>query len=86
MKHTPQCIKCKKTYDSDEPDAYYCSPCNKSRIKIAEEVDKRIASRPRRSAKSDWKTLEETGVLNVPGGRIVSSIPSEYDQNKNKTN
>ena len=46
MKYKPVCIKCKKKYDSDEPDDFYCEDCNTTRLEIAKEVDKKIASRP----------------------------------------
>lgn len=69
MKYKPTCIKCKEKYDSDEPDDYYCLPCNKEKLKIAEKVDKQIASLPsKRKQQSDLQRYDEInkgGFVNV---------------------
>lgn len=53
MKFTPLCIKCRKKYDSDEPDDYYCPDCARMTNKIAEEVDKKLAMRPKKKVMSE---------------------------------
>lgn len=71
MKYKPTCIKCKKRYDSDEPDDYYCAVCNKIRLDIAKEVDKKIASRPpKRKRMSDLQQFDEIA-RQRGGGSIV---------------
>ena len=57
MKHTPNCIKCRNKYDSDEPDDYYCASCLKDKQAIAEEVDRKVDMRHKRKAYSELKKL-----------------------------
>lgn len=47
------CIKCKTPYQSDEPDAYYCPDCFKTRKQIADEIDAKFANRPQKKVVSD---------------------------------
>ena len=46
------CIKCGKVYESKDEDPYYCESCNKERLMIAAEVDKKLANRPRKQVMS----------------------------------
>ena len=50
--YTHACIKCAKSYDGDDPDAYYCEACNKERIIIAKEIDAKIANKPKKKVVS----------------------------------
>lgn len=81
MKHN--CIKCKQTYNSNDPDPYYCTPCEKGKIEIAKEIDAKMANRPKTRTKSDFQILDETGQLKVSGGMIKCSIPMEYRNKQN---
>lgn len=42
--YTHTCIRpgCGKQYESEDPDAYYCEPCDEARKAIAAEVDARL--------------------------------------------
>ena len=53
MKHN--CIKpaCSNTYKDDEPDAYYCEPCQEANKVLAKEIDAKIAASPKRSRVSN---------------------------------
>ena len=44
-----KCIKpsCTQTYEDNDPDQYYCSPCNEERKEIAKQVDAKFANRPK---------------------------------------
>jgi len=59
MLYKHQCIKCKIQYDTDDPDPYYCEGCHKSVKQIAEEVDKKLAMKPKKEVKSDLKIFDE---------------------------
>ena len=58
MKH--QCVKCKREYFDNDPDDFYCSPCNEQRKVIAAEVDRRMASQPRKPTKSALQEYDES--------------------------
>lgn len=36
------CIKCNTPYKSEDEEAYYCSPCNEERLKLAKEIDAKV--------------------------------------------
>jgi hypothetical protein len=40
------CLKCSKVYQDEDPEAYYCAPCNEERKAIAATVDARRATIP----------------------------------------
>ena len=46
MQH--KCIKpaCGASYEDNDPDDYYCPPCNEQRKVIAREIDTKLASVP----------------------------------------
>ena len=46
--NTHSCIKCKATYTSSDEDPYYCDPCDKARVAIAQEIDKKLSVRGER--------------------------------------
>lgn len=48
------CIKvaCSNTYKDEDPDAYYCSACKEMNKKIAQEVDAKLATMPKRKVVS----------------------------------
>jgi len=71
MKYKPNCIKCREKYDSDEPDDYYCPTCNTDRMKIAEEIDKKIASMPpKRPRMSELQRFDEIAKQRGSGAHV----------------
>lgn len=52
------CIKCKKQYESVEPDAYYCEDCFKVKKQVAAEIDAKFANRPRKEVVSDLQNFD----------------------------
>lgn len=38
------CIKCHTTYDTTDPDPYYCEPCLAEHKRVAAEIDAKLAS------------------------------------------
>lgn len=50
---------CGKEYKDEDPEVYFCSECIAERKKIAEEVDKKMANRPKRQEKSDLQAYDE---------------------------
>ena len=42
---THSCIKCKKLYESADPDAYYCATCFKEKQAIAAQIDEKFKHR-----------------------------------------
>lgn len=54
------CIKCKKIYKDTDPDAYYCSPCNEERKKIAQAIDEKLKGTvSKKQVKSDIQSYNE---------------------------
>lgn len=49
---THKCIKCQTSYQDKDPEPYYCTACNAERKAIAAEIDKKMASRPKRPTMS----------------------------------
>ena len=45
---TYSCIKCKETYESDDVEAYYCPVCLEEKKRIAQEIDAKIQTRPKK--------------------------------------
>lgn len=43
--HTHKCVKCGVAYQDQDPEPYYCPPCNDERKKLATEIDKKMAGR-----------------------------------------
>ncbi len=46
------CIKCGTPYKSEDPDPYFCEPCNEQKKLIAKEVDKKISTKIRKPTMS----------------------------------
>lgn len=46
---THTCIRpgCGTKYQSNEPEAYYCEPCNEARKAVAQEIDSKMLGKPR---------------------------------------
>jgi len=56
--HTCNCVKCKKQYQSEEPDNYFCEDCYKIRKQVADEIDAKMANRPKKKIVSDLQQFE----------------------------
>lgn len=56
--HKVSCVKCKKEYQSKEPDDFYCEDCNKIRLQVAKEIDAKFANRPKRKVVSDLQQFD----------------------------
>ena len=69
--NTFKCIKCGVDYKSNDADAHYCEECLKTKNKIAIEIDKKFANRPKKTIKSDNQILEETGQLVIAQGAVI---------------
>lgn len=52
------CVKCKKSYQSEEPDDYFCEDCNKTRKQIADEIDAKFANRPKKKVVSELQQFD----------------------------
>lgn len=57
--HKVNCVKCKKSYQSEEPDDYFCEDCNKTRLQVAKEIDAKMANRPKKKIVSDLQQFDE---------------------------
>lgn len=64
--NTHSCIKCKVSYQDNDPDDYYCPFCNEERKRIAAEIDAKLANRPKKPVQSHFSPKDFTGA----GGRI----------------
>jgi len=62
MKH--QCVKCKREYFDNDPDPYYCPTCNEQCKLIAAEIDRKIATQPRKPIKSLLQEYDEAPKVN----------------------
>jgi hypothetical protein len=65
MKYKLNCIKCSNKYSTSDPDPYYCSTCNKERLVIAKEVDKKMSMRP--SKRKHMSGLDQYDAINKGG-------------------
>lgn len=83
QKFNHACIKCNSTYSSEDIDAYYCESCLAIKNKIAEEVNAKIASRPKKQVKSDWQLLQEQGemIMSDNGSKIILMGNRNYNGN-----
>jgi uncharacterized Zn ribbon protein len=66
--NTHSCLKCKTQYTDDEVDAYYCSSCNEERKRIANEIDMKLAHRPKKQMVSP---LQEYDAQQKYMGRFI---------------
>lgn len=57
--YSHKCIKCSKDYKDNDIDPYLCDECKIEKKKIAEEIDKKIAMRPKREEISDLKRYDQ---------------------------
>lgn len=57
--NTLQCIKCQAQYQSEDPEPYYCQSCEEEKKAIAKEIDKKMAGRVSKRAKSDLQMFDE---------------------------
>jgi hypothetical protein len=62
------CIKCQTKYSDPDPEPYLCASCNTERLRIAAEVDAKLASRPKKEHKSDF------GIALALGKTIPSAV------------
>lgn len=51
------CLKCKSSYEDNDPDPYYCNSCREEVKKIAKEIDKRVVPTPK--TKSSLQEYDE---------------------------
>lgn len=70
--NTHECVKCRTSYQSSDPDAYLCYSCQAAKKAIAAQIDAQFVGRVHVTVKSDLQAFEESGQsLNVDG-RIVT--------------
>jgi hypothetical protein len=69
QEYSHNCIKCSLEYKSNEPDPYYCDSCLEQKKIIAKEVDKKIASIPKKQTVSDLQLYDQ-----AKGGSRFPSI------------
>ena len=64
------CIKCDGKYRDEDPDPYYCPPCNEVRKSIAKEIDAKI--HPSSPIKGGWALFEESqGIQHENGMKFI---------------
>ena len=56
--NTHKCIKCSAEYSDSDVDDYYCASCTVEKKRIAAEVDKKMASVPRKPVISDLQAYD----------------------------
>jgi len=71
--YTHNCIKCQTQYKDSDPEAYYCTPCNEERLRIAKEVDAKFATRPKKQARSSFGIAQTMGktINSAAGGQAT---------------
>jgi len=69
--YTHPCIKpsCGKKYDSDDAERYYCPDCATANQLLAQQIDAKIASTPRRETRSALQ--EYDNAPKGPGGFMI---------------
>lgn len=72
MQYTHPCVKCKQQYQSEDPDPFYCSPCDAQRKTIAATVDAQFKFVG--ESNSLLKDFEQNADRNLktPDGRTVT--------------
>lgn len=55
---------CGEIYTDDDPDIYFCPSCVAQRKALAAEIDKKIASKPKKKVLSNYQILQEKGQTN----------------------
>jgi len=67
------CIKCGTLYKEKDAEPYLCEACNVERLRIAKEVDVKIASIPKKTPKSDFGTAQTLGrtINSASGGQAT---------------
>lgn len=65
-----KCIKpsCENSYQSSEPEAYYCPSCVEANKALAKQIDSQIAARPKKPTKSAWQEYEENATTKGANG------------------
>jgi len=58
MAHNVNCIKCKRTYKSEEPDDDYCPDCLVLHRQLIIEVDAKMKNKPRKQVMSDLQRFD----------------------------
>lgn len=72
MVYTHQCIKCKSSYQDEDPDVYLCETCTKAKLEIAAKIDAEFAMRSRMEPMSELKQHEMNGqTVNVNGRNVT---------------
>ena len=56
--HKVNCVECKKSYQSEEPDDYYCPECFKTHQQVIKETEAKLANRPRKKVVSDLQQFD----------------------------
>ncbi len=70
--YTHSCVRCGAHYQDEDPDPYYCTPCNEERKRIAKEVDSKI--RPSTHIKGNWAMFEESQGIQAPNGMVFKKF------------
>ena len=60
------CIKCQVEYSDEDIENYYCPSCLIESKRIAAEIDKKMADRPKKEVKGHFSPKDFIGI----GGRI----------------
>lgn len=68
------CIKCGEKYEEEDVDPYYCTKCLVEKNKLAEEINKKIASKPRKQTKSGLKIYDEAAQNGIRGFPKASDL------------
>lgn len=71
--HQCNCVKCKKKYQSKEEDDYYCEDCLKIHKQEAEEIDKKLANRPKKQTMSDFQKFKSVAKQGGEGALFANA-------------
>jgi protein-arginine kinase activator protein McsA len=52
------CVKCKREYQSPEPDDYFCEECFKTHKQVIEDTEKKLANKPKKQVMSDLQKFD----------------------------
>lgn len=68
--HVNHCVKCKKQYESEEPDDYYCEECFKTHQQVIKETEEKMKNRPKRTIVSDFQKFDIIAKQKGKGGFV----------------
>ena len=78
MKH--KCIKaaCGKSYEENDPDAYYCFDCRHEKTAIAKRIDRKFAGRSTVPPETPLQLYDRLAGMSGKNHQGITFVPGSY--------